>query len=92
MEGQPTRFGSVAYDLPWIPAPALPSVRLRPRIGAALRDQAEELRAFREIATLVHVPLEPPPDTPTDWLAGAAAARGRGMRRLAERLERLAET
>ena len=67
------------------------SVRLRPRIGAALRDGAEELRAFREIATLVHVPLEPPPDTPTDWLSGAAAARGRGMRRLAERLERLGE-
>ena len=31
------------------------SVRMRPRIGAALRDGAEELRAFREIATLVHV-------------------------------------
>ncbi|HEX2084369.1 MAG TPA: 5'-3' exonuclease [Solirubrobacteraceae bacterium] len=67
------------------------SVRLRPRIGAALRDGAEELRAFKEIATLVHVPLERPPDTPTDFLAGAAAARGLGMRRLAERLERLAE-
>jgi 5'-3' exonuclease len=68
------------------------SVRMRPRIGAALRDGAEELRAFREIATLVHVPLDPPPDRETDWLAGAAAARGRGMRRLAERLERLAES
>ena len=67
------------------------SVRLRPRIGAALREQAEELRAFREIATLVRVPLERPADRPTDWLAGAAAARGRGMRRLAERLERLAK-
>ena len=40
---------------------------------------------------LVHVPVELPPDRATDWLAGAAAARGRGMRRLAERLERLAE-
>jgi 5'-3' exonuclease len=68
------------------------SVRLRPRIGAALRDDAEQLRAFREIATLVRIPLEPPPDRPTDWLAGAAAARGLGMRRLADRLERLAET
>jgi 5'-3' exonuclease len=67
------------------------SVRLRPRIGAALRDGAEDLRAFREIATLVHVPLDPPPDRPTDWLSGAAAARGRGMRRLAERLERMAD-
>ncbi len=68
------------------------SIRLRPRVGAALRDSADELRAFREIATLVHVPLEPVPDRVTDWLSGAAAARGRGMRRLAERLERLAET
>ena len=68
------------------------SVRLRPRIGAALRDDAERLRAFREIATLVHVPLEPPADRQTDWLSGAAAARGRGMRRLSERLERLGET
>ncbi|HEV2812605.1 MAG TPA: 5'-3' exonuclease [Solirubrobacteraceae bacterium] len=67
------------------------SLRLRPRIGAALRDGAEELRAFRSIATLVHVPLEPPPDTPTDWLSAAAAARALGMRRLAERLERLGE-
>ena len=36
------------------------SVRLRPRIGAALRESAEELLAFREIATLVHVPVERP--------------------------------
>ena len=68
------------------------SLRLRPRIGAALREGAEELRAFREIATLVHVPLDRPPDRPTDWLSAAAAARGRGMRRLAERLEKLAGT
>ena len=68
------------------------SVRLRPRIGAALRDGAEELRAFKEIATLVHVPVDRPPDTPTDWHGGAAAARRFGMRRLAERLERLAGT
>jgi 5'-3' exonuclease len=67
------------------------SVRLRPRIGAALRDGADELRAFREIATLVHVPLDPVPDRETDWLSGAAAARGLGMRRLSERLERLAD-
>jgi DNA polymerase-1 len=66
------------------------SVRLRPRIGAALRDHAEELRAFKEIATLVHVPVDLPPDRPTDWAGGAAAARERGMERLAQRLERLA--
>jgi DNA polymerase-1 len=64
------------------------SVRLRPRIGAALRESAEELRAFREIATLVRVPVDPPPDRPTDWDGGADAARARGMIRLAERLLR----
>ena len=68
------------------------SVRLRPRVGAALREGAGDLRAFREIATLVHVPLDPVADRPTDWRSGAAAARGRGMRRLAERLEKLAES
>ena len=68
------------------------SVRLRPRIGAALRDGAEELRAFKEIATLVQVPVERPADRPTDWLSAAAAAHGLGMRRLSERLEKLAET
>lgn len=64
------------------------SLEMRPRMGAALRDGAEDLRAFKEIATLVRVPVELPPDTPTDWLSAAAAARGRGMRRLAERLEK----
>jgi 5'-3' exonuclease len=66
------------------------SIRMRPRIGAVLRDSAEELRAFREIATLVHVPVDLPPDRPTDFHAGAAAARERGMERLAARLEKLA--
>jgi 5'-3' exonuclease len=66
------------------------SVRLRPRVGAAVRDGAAQLRAFRQIATLVRVPVKVPADRPTDWAGGAAAARARGMRRLAERLERLA--
>ena len=61
----------------------------RPRVGAALRDQAEELRAFREIATLVHVPVERPADRPTDFAGGAAAARELGMGQLAGRLETL---
>jgi DNA polymerase-1 len=63
------------------------AVRERPRVQAALRDQAHELRAFREMATLVHVPVERPEDVVTDWAAGARAARERGMGRLAERLE-----
>ena len=68
------------------------SMRLRPRIGAALRDGAEELRAFKEIATLVRVPVQRAPDTPTDWLGAAEAVRRYGMLRLGERLERLAGT
>jgi 5'-3' exonuclease len=59
-----------------------------PRVRAALHEQADELRAFREVATLREVPVEAPPDRPTDREAGAAAARELGMNRLAERLER----
>jgi DNA polymerase-1 len=63
------------------------AVRERPRVQAALRDQADELRTFKQVATLVPVPLERPPDRPPDWAAAAAAAREKGMNRLAERLE-----
>ena len=59
---------------------------LRPRIAQTLRDQAAELRAFREIATLRHVPLDRPADAPLDAAGAADAARERGMNRLAERL------
>ena len=48
---------------------------------------ADDLRAFREIATLRPVEVERPPDAPTDRAGGAAAARELGMKRLAERLE-----
>jgi DNA polymerase-1 len=50
------------------------SFRQRPRIGAALRDGAEDLRAFREIATLVHVPMDPPP-RPAHGLARRSGRR-----------------
>jgi 5'-3' exonuclease len=66
------------------------SVRLRPRVGAALRDGADDLRAFRRIATLERVPLDLPADRPTDFERASAAARELGMRRLADRLDRLA--
>ena len=66
------------------------SVRMRPRVGAALRDGAEELRHFKEIATLVDVPVRRPPDRTTDFAGGAVAARARGMQRLADRLDKLA--
>ena len=59
----------------------------RPRVAAALRDGADQLRAYREIATLRRVDVEPPPDRPTDLLGGAAAARALGMNRLAGRLD-----
>jgi 5'-3' exonuclease len=62
----------------------------RPRVAAALRDQAEELRAFRRIATLQPIEVQRPPDAPTDAAAAAEAARAHGMRRLGERLDRLA--
>jgi 5'-3' exonuclease len=60
------------------------------RVRGSLRDSAEELRAFKEIATLRRVPLERPPDRRTDLAAGAKAAQALGMRRLASRLEGLA--
>jgi 5'-3' exonuclease len=62
---------------------------LRPRLAQTLREQADELRAFREIATLRHVDVERPPDAPTDGPRAAAAARERGMNRLATRLQSL---
>jgi 5'-3' exonuclease len=60
------------------------------RVRGALTDQRDELLRFREIATLQDVDLELPPDRPTDWEGAAAAARERGMNRLAERLEKAA--
>jgi 5'-3' exonuclease len=68
------------------------AVRERPRIQQSLRDDADRLHQFKEIATLVDVPVQRPPDRPTDYLGGAAAARERGMNRLAERLDKLAAT
>jgi DNA polymerase-1 len=59
----------------------------RPRVAAALTESADELRSFKEIATLQHVDVERPVDRPTDLAGGAAAARGFGLNRLAERLD-----
>jgi 5'-3' exonuclease len=59
----------------------------RPRIAAILRGAADDLRAFRDIATLREVDLDRPPSRPTDLGAGAQAARRYGMNKLAERLE-----
>ncbi|MEA2449032.1 MAG: hypothetical protein QOG63_964, partial [Thermoleophilaceae bacterium] len=63
--------------------------RERPaRVAGALRDQADELRSFRDIALLRTLDVERPPDTETDFEGGARAARERGMDQLAGRLER----
>jgi 5'-3' exonuclease len=59
----------------------------RPKLRGALIEAREELLAFKDIATLRDAGVEPPQDTPTDWAGAAAAARERGMNRLAERLE-----
>jgi 5'-3' exonuclease len=59
----------------------------RPRVTAALTESADQLRAFRDIATLRDVELERPPDRATDLEGGAKAARALGLNRLAERLE-----
>jgi 5'-3' exonuclease len=62
---------------------------LRPRMAGALRENAELLRTFKRIATLQRIDVKRPPDRDTDFTAGARAAGELGMRRLAERLQKL---
>ncbi len=59
----------------------------RLRVVAALSENAELLRTFKEIATLVQVEVQRPPDRDTDFAAGATAARELDMNQLARRLE-----
>jgi DNA polymerase-1 len=63
---------------------------LRPRIVGTLLEHEQLLRDFRQIATLQPVDVEPVADRESDFAAGAARCRELGMRRLAERLEKLA--
>jgi 5'-3' exonuclease len=63
---------------------------MRPRIAAALRENAELLRTFKHIATLQRIEVERAPDRSTDFAGGAQMADELGMRRLAERLHVLA--
>jgi DNA polymerase-1 len=58
----------------------------KPRIAGSLRDHADALAAFKEIATLRIVEVERPGDRATDLDGGADTAERYGMRRLAERL------
>ncbi|MDE3130802.1 MAG: hypothetical protein KGL16_06575 [Acidobacteriota bacterium] len=59
----------------------------RPRIVFTLREHAEALRAYREIALLRPVAVARPADAATDLAGGAAAAARLGLGNLAGRLE-----
>ncbi|HKH14698.1 MAG TPA: 5'-3' exonuclease H3TH domain-containing protein, partial [Solirubrobacterales bacterium] len=69
------------------------AVRERPpRLSGALLHGADELRMFKDLATLRTARVKRPRDRQTDVAGGAKAARKRGMNRLAERLERVADS
>jgi 5'-3' exonuclease len=63
---------------------------MRPRIAAALLENAALLGDFREIATLQRIEVVRPADHATNFESGARIARELGMRRLGERLEGMA--
>jgi DNA polymerase-1 len=62
----------------------------RPRLRTTLLDSRDELLAYKDIATLRDAAVRRPKDRATDWTGAAAAARERGMNRLAERLDKAA--
>jgi 5'-3' exonuclease len=62
------------------------AIRERPAVRRALLEQADELRMFKDLATLRALQLPRPPDRATDLEGGAAAAAKLGMRALSERL------
>jgi 5'-3' exonuclease len=62
----------------------------RPKLRGALVDGREDLLAYKQIATLQDAGVKRPRNRATKWKAAAAAARERGMNRLAERLEEAA--
>ena len=67
----------------------LGAIREKPSVRRALIEQADELRAFKDIATLRTIPVDRPPDAPTDYAGGSRAAAALGMARLSKRLEEL---
>jgi DNA polymerase-1 len=84
------RHGSLEAAIEAVGPLDRPSVRHgeRPRVAQALREHADALRTYRDIATLRRADdLERPPDAPTDLSGGAEAARRYGMNQLAKRLE-----
>jgi 5'-3' exonuclease len=85
------RYGSLEATLEAAGAEdALFGEEMRPRTATSLRDNAELLRTFKQIATLQRIDIERPPDRATDFASGAVTARKMGMNRLAERLGKLA--
>ncbi|TMK74133.1 MAG: 5'-3' exonuclease [Actinobacteria bacterium] len=67
------------------------AVRERPpRLSGVLLHGGDELRMFKDLATLRTEKVKRPRDKDTDYAGGAKAARERGMNRLAERLEKAA--
>ena len=62
-----------------------------PRVRGSLRDNAEQLRAFKEMATLRDLGVKRPRDRATDFAGGARAASSLGMNQLSRRLEQLAK-
>ncbi|MFI5122394.1 MAG: 5'-3' exonuclease H3TH domain-containing protein [Vicinamibacteria bacterium] len=59
----------------------------RPKLRASLLDSRDDLLAFKRIATLQDAKVKRPRDKRTDTKRAAAAARERGMNRLADRLD-----
>ncbi len=55
-------------------------------LSGKLAGVADELRAFKDMASLRRLDVERPEDRETDRVGGAEAVRARGMNRLAERL------
>ena len=78
------RFGDLEGTLA---AAGSATSEMTPRQRAALQDDADQLRAFREIATLQPIALERPADAPLDPARAADAAAALGMGRLAQRLQ-----
>jgi len=69
----------------------LGAIRETPSVRKALIEQAAELRTFRDIATLRSIPVERPPDAPTDYAGGSEKAAEIGMGRLSKRLSDAAQ-
>ena len=86
------RYGSLESALAAAAEPAaVIRGEMRARVAATLRGHDAQLRAFKQIAELVQVEVQRPPDRASDVRRGAASARKLGMRRLAERLEAMAK-